>query len=726
MNSDDLQDIITLAMTFIWLIISIITISFVAKYRELEFNRFWRLRVFLVTLLLLHALLSALSNLKWFPRQFTSLKTKSISCCVSNFFHQMIFYPFFLSIVTVLLKSSTQFSLIKEKRPNRHIIYHAIMIFLIPALLGIANIILLIFKTDILCFVSFDTDTHVCVAPGNYEFITIVFTVILILFLLLSFKKNLSESGINLHHQNQLRKIPFLYLPFIVVFAVTIAEPFVSEKVQFFFRYFYFVFSNVFMLVLIYVLVIKPTRESAQNPLERGHITARHHQIEAIPGLYDNEGNELEDFDNFETISSDVNEETLSGRNENKPSPFASLTPSQSKGPLFDAKNGEELAKVELKPPKDDQNEVRDPKLAKQLKNLDAILDDSDDDGIVDDNEPPKIPPKQPENNTFKQLDDIFSDDDDDGGLGPPAQNNTAIQPGPSARLIPIPTDPKAAKTFKDLDDIFSDDDDENEAKPAQQQSQDVPTGFKPVAVDQKGAKTFKELDAIFSDDDDDDGLGPQNQNQSPILPAPSAGLIQLPTDPKAAKTFKDLDPIFSDDDDKESLPAQKQEQPPQSNLQPKPEDPKAAKTFKELDSIFSDDDESKDSNEPPKQPQQLAPLQLPSNPDAVKQFQDVDAILGSDDDDIKPEPKAPVTLQLQPQQPNTVKKFQDVDAILGSDDDEPPPEIIQKPVAQPQPAKPGQLQIQPPSSLKPTAAEVQNKFKDLDDIFSDDDDDDM
>ena len=113
----------------------------------------------------------------------------------------------------------------------------------------------------------------------------------------------------------------------------------------------------------------------------------------------------------------------------------------------------------------------------------------------------------------------------------------------------------------------------------------------------------------------------------------------------------------------------------------------------------------------------------MPTNPDAVKKFQDVDAILGSDDD-IKPEPKAPVTLQLQPQQPNAVKKFQDVDAILGSDDDEPPPETVQKPVVQPQPAKPGQLQIQPPSSSKPTAAEVQNKFKDLDDIFSDDDDD--
>lgn len=282
MKKDDILDIITLIIAFIFLVACIIVISFVTKYRELEFNRLWRTRFFITILLLLYSLLSALSNLKWYPRQFNSVNNKSAACCASNYLHQSFIFPFFISIVTYLLQCSMNLELVQQDNPNRTVLFKSFIYIILPLFLGLINLILVGFKPNVVFFVSYDKDEGTCVKSSFYQVITILFIIFLLVILILSLKNKLNTSGINIYHRNRLRRFPYFYIPLIIISIICIAEPYIGGTAQIIFKFLDFILNTVFMFVFIYFLVIKPTKEAANDPLRRGHITKRHGVIEEV------------------------------------------------------------------------------------------------------------------------------------------------------------------------------------------------------------------------------------------------------------------------------------------------------------------------------------------------------------------------------------------------------------------------------------------------------------
>lgn len=294
MKKDDILDIITLVIAFIFLVSCIVVISFVVKYRELEFNRLWRTRLFITILLLIYSLLSALSNLNWYPRQFQSENNKSVACCAVNYFHQMIVFPFFISINTYLLQCSMNLKLIQQDRPNRTVFLHSLLYVICPAILGLVNLILVGFKHDVIFFVSYDEDEKTCIDSSYYQVIVILFIIFMLVILCLSIKNKLSTSGINKHHRTQLKRFPYCYIPLIIIFAISIVEPYVGGTAQIVFKFIDYVLTTVFMSIFLYRLVLKPTAEAANNPLQRGHITKRHGVIESIEENINSE--ELDDL----------------------------------------------------------------------------------------------------------------------------------------------------------------------------------------------------------------------------------------------------------------------------------------------------------------------------------------------------------------------------------------------------------------------------------------------
>lgn len=294
MKKDDILDIITLVIAFIFLVSCIVVISFVVKYRELEFNRLWRTRFFITILLIVYSLLSALSNLKWYPRQFNSSEDRSVACCTVNYFQQMFVFPFFLSINTYLLQCSMNLKLIQQDRPNRTVFFHSLLYVIFPAALGLVNLILVAFKHDITFFVSYDEDEQSCVDSSYFQVIIILFIVFMLVILSLSIKNKLSTSGINMYHRIQIKRFPYCYIPLIIIFGISIIEPYVNGTVQIVFRFIDFILTIVFMFVFLYLLVFKPTTEAANNPLRRGHITKRHGVIESLKDNINSD--ELEDI----------------------------------------------------------------------------------------------------------------------------------------------------------------------------------------------------------------------------------------------------------------------------------------------------------------------------------------------------------------------------------------------------------------------------------------------
>ncbi|OHT02094.1 hypothetical protein TRFO_07283 [Tritrichomonas foetus] len=307
MKTDTIFDIVTLIITFAYVVTCIILMTFISKYKENEFNRLWRTRIFLVVLTLLQALVSGLTNLKWYPRQFNNVKNKAASCTISTYLHQMVIFPLFLGIITHLLQCASNAKLIKDNRPNLKVIRKSFFYAVFPIVAGIVNLVLAGFRHDIVFFISYDENEATCVESSYYQVIQIVFIIALLIILIRSNKK-VNSTVLNVHHQKRVKQIPFLYIPFIIVCALTLAEPYVGKEVQIAFRFIDYILTTFFMFILLHFLVIRPIKDASKSPLTRGHITKRHGIIESPINeeAYDDENladeentNSADDLDNL-------------------------------------------------------------------------------------------------------------------------------------------------------------------------------------------------------------------------------------------------------------------------------------------------------------------------------------------------------------------------------------------------------------------------------------------
>ena len=275
MNTDDALDIFSLVLAVVYLIICLVIISFVVRYRENEFNRLWRLRMILVILTLLESLVSCLTNMKWFPRQISSTRDKYTFCSLTTYFQQMIFETTFLTIITRMILSITNIDMLASSTPNEDIGGKIFFYLLFPVALGVVNLIISCVKYDVVFFTTYDEDELSCVESSYYQVVFAVYVIALMVMIFTSMK-NIRTSGLNVHHQKKIKIIPFLFIPFLILCVLSLVQPYVGSTVQIVFKFIDYICTPIFMLVLIGVLVIKPIWEANQYPLERGNITMRH------------------------------------------------------------------------------------------------------------------------------------------------------------------------------------------------------------------------------------------------------------------------------------------------------------------------------------------------------------------------------------------------------------------------------------------------------------------
>jgi hypothetical protein len=274
-------DIAVLAFSILVLIASISLAISVVIYREYEFNRLWRSRVFLLTAVALFTITLSLSNLHWFPQQIRSEDGRRITCGVLSFFAHCFFFPLFAATLVGFLRSVSDSSALLSVHANRLIVCHSFRCSLPIILLGLANVFIAWFAPSISFFSTYREARGYCVESSYYSLLGAGFSAAMFAMLLpvtgLCCAGNDAESPrLNVTHRARVRALPFGLIPFILLYGVSTSQPYAGQTSLLILKHTAFVGLLVFVFVYLYYFVFVPIRETSLFPLLRGTLTMRH------------------------------------------------------------------------------------------------------------------------------------------------------------------------------------------------------------------------------------------------------------------------------------------------------------------------------------------------------------------------------------------------------------------------------------------------------------------
>jgi hypothetical protein len=281
MTTEDILDIVTVVVAAIIAILLCVLGVFIVKYREFEFNRMWRTRLFMVFLVMFFTFSLALTCLNWFPARFDTDRIRWVACSVGFWAAQCYFLPLFLAIVMGLIRSLADSSALLSTHPNRGVLTRAFLYSGCVFLLGFVNVLLPVFDVHVSFFSPYFKEREICCQSSYVSVLLMIYTIVI-------FSYALSAAGLccsgndaarprlNLLHMRRIRRLAFFMVPFIILEVLSIAFPYLPGTAALVLRHIVFLGLLICLFVYLYFFIIAPLRESAEVVLLRGLLTMRH------------------------------------------------------------------------------------------------------------------------------------------------------------------------------------------------------------------------------------------------------------------------------------------------------------------------------------------------------------------------------------------------------------------------------------------------------------------
>jgi hypothetical protein len=274
-------DIGILSFSLLVFIALISLVIYVIAYREYEFNRIWRSRLLLLAFVILFTITLSLSNLHWLPQQISPGRGRRVACGVFSFLNHCCFFPLFVATLMGFLRAVSDSSALLSLHPNRGVLWRSFKYSAPVIALGLVNIFTAAFASDISFFLTYGEESGYCVESSYFSILGAGFSAAMFAMLLpvtgLCCAGNEAERPrLNVTHSARVRTLPFFLIGFILVYVISILQPYVTDNGLLALKYVTFVALLVFVFVYLYYFVLAPLREASVFPLMRGTLTMRH------------------------------------------------------------------------------------------------------------------------------------------------------------------------------------------------------------------------------------------------------------------------------------------------------------------------------------------------------------------------------------------------------------------------------------------------------------------
>jgi hypothetical protein len=276
MKSPSALDVVTVLVTILLSIFLCVLGGSVFSYRELEFNRMWRTRLFLVSLVLFFTLTLSLSSLHWFPDRFVTVGGRSIACGMVTWACHCVFLPLFLAIVIGLIHLLADSSALLSTHPNRRVLRRAFRYCLPVLFLGLVNVVLALAGVDVGLFATYDRNDGYCEESSYLSILLTLFLIIIFIRVVAvtghcSRGDNATRPRLNILHMQRIRRLSLNVIPFIIFEGVSV----ISRPIPIVLRGIVFVGFIACLFVYLYYFIIAPLREASVAGLPRGNLLTR-------------------------------------------------------------------------------------------------------------------------------------------------------------------------------------------------------------------------------------------------------------------------------------------------------------------------------------------------------------------------------------------------------------------------------------------------------------------
>ncbi|EAY14746.1 hypothetical protein TVAG_038540 [Trichomonas vaginalis G3] len=265
---------IVIAIPFICYYIYIMALT--RKWKELEFNRMWRTRLFLALSAFLYTLIYAVANVRMLTKLYGK-KVGSPVCAAYGCAHSGLFLSIFIIIVTILIKLATSVAALDSGTPNSPIIKKAVLISLITVIITAAIVIVDIFKLDLPVFESYNESENTCFNSTLQS--TVIFILVLVCFIItVRIRDDSDYLGLNRNHKRIVGRFSLTYIAFFVASLVSEVSPWIGGWARVVTQLLTSVLNQVSFIICLNFLVQKPINDAKEIPLYRGTITKRHNK----------------------------------------------------------------------------------------------------------------------------------------------------------------------------------------------------------------------------------------------------------------------------------------------------------------------------------------------------------------------------------------------------------------------------------------------------------------
>jgi hypothetical protein len=279
MNFSDLSDIILGAVSVPFIVYFIYVIVIVARNKEIEFNRMWRTRLFVVFCALLFSVAYTAGNLNIFGKQLNKDNGPKI-CCAFSLVEFGFFYNLFVFYILTVLRLVTSLDTLDTINPNKLVLKYMFYSFLPGFLICIGIYLAMFFVGNKSLLSTFDEDDNVCYTSSAYSIFSLIIIVIIII-INCRMKNTKVFMILNTSQQNMVSEFPLWMIIFIVGSIASAFSQYLSDTYRFIAELVTSLIYNFGFCVFIFYLVHKPIKESLKYPIIRGTITKRHQQFTA-------------------------------------------------------------------------------------------------------------------------------------------------------------------------------------------------------------------------------------------------------------------------------------------------------------------------------------------------------------------------------------------------------------------------------------------------------------
>ena len=281
MKTGYIFDIVESILTIPFVIYYIYVMNFVRINKELEFNRMWRTRMFLVFCGIAFSLLYTIGNYRIIGEKIDDDLGPTI-CTIFSFLEFSIFNNFFICGIMAIVKLATSLAALDTDSPNK-IVFKKTLCFSIPGfLLGLAILIINIVVGNVYTLSSYDVVDDVCYTPSMMTTVNLV-TVVVVLVAIAILRTQELYITLNHKHRKMITRLPFWMIFFLVGGAASEFLAYFNDTTRFSLELVVLLAYNGGFSVFVYLLILKPIRESLEVPLMRGTITQRHEKYIEIP-----------------------------------------------------------------------------------------------------------------------------------------------------------------------------------------------------------------------------------------------------------------------------------------------------------------------------------------------------------------------------------------------------------------------------------------------------------